>query len=67
LLPFLSFSSVEFFAEFVRQGLKPRGFKLFFAAVETAAYNDGMKAAAFHTQKCLLLPRDVLDHAEPDE
>jgi hypothetical protein len=67
LVAILSFSSVESFAEFVRQGLKPRGLKLFFAAVETAAYNDGMKAAVFHTQKCLWLPRDVLDHAEPDE
>jgi hypothetical protein len=41
-----SFSSVEFFPEFVLQGLKPRDLKLFFAAVETAAYNDGMKEAA---------------------
>jgi hypothetical protein len=44
---FFSFSSVEFFPEFVLQGLKPRCQGCFFAAVETAAYNDGVNDVRF--------------------
>jgi len=70
---FLSFSSVEFFAEFVCQGLKPRGLKLFFAAVETAAYNDGMKGLRFihknvsrYHGMCLITPSQTSSESASD-
>ena len=42
---------------------KPHVFEVTFAAVETAAYNDGVNETAFETA----LPWDVLDYAEPYE
>jgi hypothetical protein len=47
---FFSFSSVEFAAGFAPQGLKPLALIVSFAAVETAAYSDGVNEAAFHTK-----------------